>query len=271
MLAERACVFHPDRGAKAACQRCGRLLCDEDRRVVDEMVHCPRCDPLESFRAKLWGKRDVWAWLMGLSAPPQLWMTVDAVRTGAGLPWVVANAALTVLCACYFFGQRWTRTAVLLSPLAVLAAPDALFLSRAPRGMELGGVVWATKLTVLLVGTGLLVGMYLNVRNQLFFRIDPPRARLAEERTEYFSNRIARWALGISLGGLILPGLGAAALPMAITALYRIRTHPEAGLPGKHEAAWSIALALVSGALFVLLQTALNTMNERILRGEPPF
>lgn len=250
------------------------MLCAEDRHEREGILQCALCleqDPAERLQARFWGRRDLWGWLLGLGALPQAWLTVEAVRDAQGWAWILASAFTTGVSAAYFLGQRWARVALFGTLPAALVVPEGLLRGQVPAEIDLTGVLWATRLTVVVVGAGLLAAMWRDPRNQLFFRIRPSRERLLSASADYVSNRVARWALWLSVAGLLLPGLGPVALPMAVTGLYRVRADPAARLPGRREAALALGLACLGTAWFLLVRQGLNVLTARLFRGEPPF
>lgn len=227
------CALHPERPALAACQRCGTFVCAEEHRVRDGIIHCAGCsdrpesDPVEVYRARHWGRPDIWGWMVGVSALPQAAITYLAVVQHLGPTWIGVNAAMLVLDVCYFLGQRWTRYAVLLTPLAILLPnPDSGAQLAAAGAEGMGGLVLAMKVVCGLLAAAMVAVMFYDVRNQLFFRIEVPRPRLVAAHATYADNRIAIWGTVIAGAGFVIPGLSVAALPMLITSWIR------AGQPG---------------------------------------
>ena len=73
-LAPPRCEVH-DRSIDTLCPYCGDFQCESCMTLVEGQLYCRSCvergrgqDYLAIYRAKLWGKRDGWAWLIGIGA-----------------------------------------------------------------------------------------------------------------------------------------------------------------------------------------------------------
>src|SRR4051812_45247682 len=127
MSTPATCSLHPDRPATFTCSRCGAFICDADRRLLGADVFCPTCvvrpdvDYLEAFRQSVWGKRDSWAWLVGIGAALNAFTGVGGLATGR-LVYGVIGILAAVIGACYFLGMRWARVGLLATPPVAVAA-----------------------------------------------------------------------------------------------------------------------------------------------------
>lgn len=229
--------MHPERASTATCERCGAFICDEDRRLLEGRIFCPACavrpevDYLEAFRLKYWGRRDVWAWLIGVMA---LLNGVGAVGLLVQQSWLEAGSSLlfAAVGGFYFFGQIWARVALFALPvLSALSLVAAL-----PEDMELGGPgLVGTMLGRSLIPLAILVGMFRDTRNQLFFKLPVPREKLQRAWDLLANNSVARAGFLLSLLGLVVPGVAVLGLVLAIVGLRRVDplAHPPIGRKGQ--------------------------------------
>lgn len=239
------CATHPEEEASGTCARCGTFFCAGCVRWVAGKAWCATCaarpeiNYLEQFRLKLWGRRDGSSWL----------------ALGVGLAFGVAAllgtseraSALTVLaflaCAgtgvCFFMGLRWAREAFIGVPLGFALV---CWLGESP------GV--AVFLTVIAF-CGLIV--YADTRNQLFFRRPVSRERLERLWHLRENNPMARRALSLGAGALLLPVLSPLAILCGILGLRRVDPEAIPPIGRKAEAMGGIVLGLVSMGLWGLL------------------
>lgn len=237
------CPNHPGESAVANCTRCGTFLCSAELTIVDGAGYCPACaaredvDYLEAFRKKYWGKRDSWAWTLGLGAPVQLLLGMVALVTGppegylAGVLLVLSG----VNSAFFFFGAPLTRVGLVLLTVA-WTATYAFTLGPAA---IVSGIVSALVVTSILTTT----------RTKLFFKMDVPRPALAKCWDQLANNAAARTALALSVGGLIIPGFGLLAIIVGVIGLSQVnrKSRPPVG-----KAAHAIA-GIVLGVLGSLM------------------
>jgi len=268
------CAAHPDRPALAACQRCGTFVCSEEHRLLEGIVHCrdcasrPEADPLEAYRLRHWGKPDVWGWVMGLSALPQLWVVYFAFSQQHGPLWVAVQALMLGVDVGYFLGQRWARLALLTTPvLLLLPAPESQA-RLAGAGVE--GLEWmdlAMRLTLAVFTIGILAVMWFDVRNQLFFRLDVSRERLQRAYASYADNRIAIWGMAMAVTGFLVPGLSVAAFPMLVTAWVR-STQPALKNRRRGLIGGAFAVATLTTLFWGALLAGLVWFGQKIQSGE---
>jgi hypothetical protein len=236
MAGEAHCAQHPDRVAINSCSRCGAFFCAEDAREVEGKLYCETCaarpdvDWLEALRLKYWGKRDVWAWLVGawaafaaLEFVSSLWTLAWHGLGSVGPAWtqavadLVMESCLVAIGVCFWSGLSWARVAL---PLLELIR---VFLGSFRMGL-LGAVFPA-------LGLALSIGIYADVRNELFFRVPVSSARLKRWWHRYADNYVARTGFQFALAGLILPPLAPIALLCSAIGLTRVNpsAHPPIG------------------------------------------
>ncbi len=207
---------------------------------------------MEVYRTRHWGRPDIWGWMVGVSALPQAAIVYWAVVQHLGPTWIAVNAAMLVLDVCYFLGQRWTRFAVLLTPLTIFLPQPGADAQLAAAGAEgMGGMVLAMKIVCGLAATAMVAVMFYDVRNQLFFRIEVARPRLVAAHETYADNRIAIWGTVIAGAGFVLPGLSVAALPMLITSWLRSGQPGALRIPRRGLTVAGLALATVATVFWV--------------------
>ena len=52
------CAYHPDRDAAGVCVKCGKLVCEECRRVLEGKIYCASCtERTAPNRADIWGDK----------------------------------------------------------------------------------------------------------------------------------------------------------------------------------------------------------------------
>lgn len=181
------CPRHPGAVAVGTCRRCGTFVCETDQVVVAAERYCPDCsalpevDPVLALRERCWGRRDAWAWVVGLGAVLPLlaagWLV--ALKLG-GNPRasgrVAAEAAAYALVGlCFFSGLRWARHAMLAMSFGPLAVMGWLGLDSKPGTFNVYAMFFLALSTVFAIVS---IAIYRSTRNKLFFRIAVPRADL---------------------------------------------------------------------------------------------
>lgn len=223
------CHAHPDLPALGTCTRCGVFFCEQDRRLVDGKPYCDTCaarpdvDYLEAFRLQYWGKRDGWAWMLGIGA-------VFNVLTGlfllfSGSPEVLLTGLVAlgagVVGACFWLGMPWARVAFIFVPIASMLAS---IVTVGPAGVAVGVMPML-----------IAIAIYNDTRNKLFFKVDVPRDRLQKAWHLYMNNGMARAGLMLGVLGLIAPGVGLIAMICSFIGLRRVNpnSHPPIGRKGQ--------------------------------------
>jgi hypothetical protein len=223
------CPNHPGEPAVGNCSRCGTFLCTAEWTVVDGAGYCPACaarddvDYLEAFRKKYWGKRDSWAWTIGLGAPAQLLGGLFTLVTGppegylAGVLLVLSG----VNSAFFFFGKPLSRLGLVLLTVAWTASYAFLI---GPVALVSG-----------FVGALLVVSILTTTRTKLFFKLDVPRQALAKCWDQLANNALAGTSLALAVGGLLVPGFGLLAIFTGLVALTRVnrKSRPPIGKAGQ--------------------------------------
>jgi hypothetical protein len=226
------CAVHPEELAGGTCTRCGNFVCSACATLVPALgaqVYCQACaarpelNYLEALRLRYWGKRDGSTWMVGLVAL-LLCLGVTLAFVGWGWGPTRQNVFLLLLltpvpvCGAFFLGQRWARRALLAVPLGLpvalnAAEPDFRFLF------------------VLCAMLGLLIALniYRDPRNQLFFRLPVPSAKLQALWHQRFNNPLARQALNLGLGALFVPVFAPFAIICGAVGLARV--NPKATPP----------------------------------------
>jgi hypothetical protein len=232
------CAVHPDVPAAGICGRCGSFFCEGCATWVLGAVYCTACaglpevNYLETFRLKLWGRRDTWAWLLGILGLGVLGPGVLLLASGdtAGAVFLLACSGVGVGC---FFGQRWAR-------VGLLALPG---------GLGVAGLVSGELLLVL--GALFLLGMGFSIfqdpRNKLFFRRPLPEPVLLRLWNRHENNPLALVGLQLGLYGLFFPLFAPVALGLGLAALRRV--NPEARPPIGRKGQALAAVGLAVGAL----------------------
>jgi hypothetical protein len=246
------CQAHPDRPALGACTRCGTFYCAADHRVVHGKPYCAACavrpevDYLETFRLQRWGRRDVWAWLIGLGAAFNLIAGLLVLVT-AGTSMLVP-ALYTVMSgtvgACFWLGMPWARVAFLFVPVgsmvlgATLEGPTAL-----ARGV---------------LGIVIAVLVFQDTRNKLFFKQQVSTEALQKAWHLYMNNTMARTGFLFGILGIFLPGLGLFAVLCSIIGLRRVDPHAHPPIGRKGQAIAGIILGALSMLAWVGFLVAMS-------------
>jgi hypothetical protein len=232
------CQAHPDQSALGTCTRCGVFFCDQDRRLVDDKPYCATCavrpdvDYVESFRLKHWGKRDEWAWLVGLGGVVELLSGVLLLVGGLHRDRLSALFLLGagVVGVCFWRGLPWARPAFLGVHVLILGL---LLMTVGPGGLALGVII-------LLVA----IAIHDDARNKLFFKKELSREKLRKAWHLYMNNGMARAGVLLAVLGLAFPGVGLIALVCSIIGLRRVDPHAHPPIGRK----WQAIAGLVLGA-----------------------
>lgn len=237
------CAAHPEEAAGATCQRCGAFLCTACSTWVLSEVYCPACatrpevNYLEAYRLSLWGRRDLWTWLVGLFTVPLGAAAVSALLVKAWYAGAVMLVAAGIGGA-FFFGRRWARVALLLFP-AVL-------------GLLLLPAFGVMALLSCLIPFATALQILRDTRNRLFFRLDVPERELQRLWNLRVNNAFAQNALTTGLSSLILPLLAPLAVVFGIIGLMRVDPEARPPIGRRGQAIMGIVLAIVAVGLWAL-------------------
>jgi hypothetical protein len=246
------CAAHPEEAASGTCSRCGTFFCAACQRLIFDKddkakAYCAECarrpdiNYLELFRLKLWGRRDAWAWVIGLYG---LGLTVFAGVMLVNRQYVpaLATGACAGVCMAFFLGVPWARQALILTPPGVGAVGGAL------------GYFSALALPPLFLIFFAALFAYVSPRSQLFFRQEvsvPQLHRLWHQRED---NPLARHAMSFALGGLFLPLFAPVAIVLGVEALRRVNPDamPPVGRRGQSLAAVVLGFVITGTWLMFL-------------------
>jgi hypothetical protein len=215
-----------------ACTRCGTFVCGADAKTVDGALYCETCaarpdvDYLEAFRLQYWGKRDTWAWLIGLGNLVNVPVIFVFFATNQPL-YALLSIYSSVVSVCFWLGLPWARYGLLVGQL--LGTGITLFSTGLGGAGAVGG------------GAGGLIGLVItaailnDTRNQLFFKVDVPRKKLRKAWDLYSNNSIARTGFLLGLVGLLLPPLGLIGVICSVIGLRRVdpNARPPIGRKGQ--------------------------------------
>ncbi len=201
------------------CMRCGVFV---ERRADVKFVfgkpYCSTCaarpdvDHLEAFRLKYWGKRDVWAWLIGLGVPFTLLGLAGTLTSGTWLA-VPGQLASIIVGAAFFLGRPWARWGGFIS-LGLNMLPAFGPGPAAAAAPVVGGVIGISAL--------IWVAIIQSTLNKLFFKLDVSRHQLQKAWDLYANNTLARTGYLFGLLSLLVWPVGAIALPLSIAGLLRV-------------------------------------------------
>lgn len=214
------------------------------RRLVNG-VYCADCavrpevDFLDAYKREHWGKRDSWAWLLGLTGLASaatsafLLTTIDLAEpflTGA-LPWLVFTALYAIVGVAFWFRVRHARTA-----LVVLVALLCVVLVAALGPMAIG---------TMMIPLGIAASALTTTRTKLFFQMDVTAATLEKEWRRLYDNPIARQALSYGLGSLLFPLFGPLAVVMGLVGLSRVNPNATPSIGGRTAALVGLGLGFI--------------------------
>lgn len=234
------CQSHPERSVLGACSRCGTFFCELDWKRVDGRDYCAPCaarpdvDYLEAFRLKYWGRRDAWAWFIGLGSLFHLATALSGLVSGIGqeklyfVPLLVVGA----VGVCFWFGMPFARRALWFIPLVFMV------------GVALFGNVLAALLGV--VPLLFAAAIYQDTRNRLFFKQPVSRNALQKAWHLYANNTVARTGFQLSLFGLLFPVFAPFGLVCSLVGLRRVDLEARPPVGRKGQAIAGIVLGAVS-------------------------
>jgi len=206
---------------------------------VEGKLYCEPCSLradvnwLEAYRLSLWGKRDGWAWLIGLGSVLNVALfVVGLVSTNPVL--IVQGAFAAAVSVCFWLGQPWARYGLVAS--SVLSVLVILGQGGDPEqvGQALGRVLIPFLITLYIV--------FGDTRNKLFFKIAVPEAKLRKLWETFANNVVARYGFLLGLLGLLLPPLGLIGLILSIIGLRRVDPNARPPIGRKGYAIAGIAL-----------------------------
>ncbi len=231
------CAAHREEAAEGTCVRCGSFFCAACARRVLDQDYCAPCaarldtQHLERLRLKLWGRRDGWAWSVGLVSLVLAVVAVRGLWEGAPVVIMLALGACAGAGVAFFLGVRWAREALVGTPL-ICALVCGLSQSQ------------GTAVLLLLMALT-AAPLYFDTRNRLFFRLEVSAASLQRLWHLRENNPLARHALSLGLSALVLPVLAPVALVLGVLALRRVDrdANPPIGRAGQAIAALVLGLA----------------------------
>jgi hypothetical protein len=248
---ESRCSVHSDRLAVGACTRCGAFYCAEDRRVLHGQDYCATCaarpdvDYLEGFRLKVWGKRDAWAWLVGLGAVVGALGALVMLSQGDSeqLLAVLFGLSSAGVGVCFWLGMPWARLAFVLMRVVGVCLGFAT--------MEAEGI--GASLVPLIVS----LIIYNDTRNKLFFKEEVSREALQKAWHLYQNNPLARGGMWAGIFGLLIPGVAILALVCSIIALRRVDPHATPPVGRKGQAIAGIVLGTLGLGTSIIWATSM--------------
>jgi hypothetical protein len=253
-LPHAPCAAHPEDAATGTCSRCGRFVCQRDSRTIENGLFCLECaqrpevDYLEGFRLKYWGRRDVWAWLVGVGGIINVFTAVVMVVAEL-LPSALAMLLSSAVQLAFFFRVRAARLTLPVLPLVSVAATVA---QGGHAGSALGGSFIGLIFSLLILQ---------DTRNQLFFQIQPTPEKLKKAWHLYANNNVARMGFILALVGILAFPIGPIALLCSILGLRNVNpdAHPPIGRKG--QAIAGIVLGSIETLALVAL-VAVSVLSE---------
>jgi hypothetical protein len=239
------------------CSRCGVFIASPaELTLLDGKTYCGTCaarpdvNYLETFRLKYWGKRDLWAWLVALSVVTDVFFIGQDViaRDFSG---VASNLFGAIVSVCFFLGMSWARYGLIATVLPSLAR--TLFME--PR--ELVVPIAASHVIPLFI----TAAIFFDTRNQLFFKLEIPRAKLQKAWDLYMNNTAARAGFLFALVGLFVPPFAVLGLGASIIGLRNVNPNstPPIGRKGQAIAGTVISAISLMVWIFMMLWYVLAT------------
>lgn len=232
------CAEHPDVPAAGICGRCGGFFCEGCARTVLAAVYCTACaalpevNYLETFREKRWGRRDTWAWFLGVGGLVLLGPALSLLASGhlLGGGFLLACSGVGV---GSFLGQRWARPGLIVLPLL----------------MGVAGLLQGEPLLVIPSPFFLVMGVSIHQdpRHKLFHRLPLPDAVLRRLWNRHENNPLALVGVQLGVYGVFFPLFAPVALGLGLAALRRV--NPEARPPIGRKGQALAAMALGVGSL----------------------
>ena len=237
------CQSHPEEPVLGTCPRCGTFFCEQDRENVDGRDYCASCakrpdvDYLEAFRLKYWGKRDLWAWLVGLGGLLNLTVGVLGFVFGQGeASMAFVHAGLLLMGGvgiAFWAGYPFARLALCFLPVASMAVGALSEPAPVAIGRGIIPLIFA-------------IGIYRDTRNQLFFKVEVSREALQKSWHLYANNSAARTGILLSSAGLLIPVFAPFGLVSSIIGLRRVDPHAHPPIGRKGQAIAGIVLGALS-------------------------
>jgi hypothetical protein len=228
-----------------------------DVKFVFAKPYCSTCaarpdvDYLEAFRLKYWGKRDVWAWLIGLGVPFTLLGLASTLTRGAWLA-VPGQLASIIVGAAFFLGHPWARWGGFI-----------IFGLNMLRAFAPGPASRAAFLVVGVIGALIWVAIIQSTLNKLFFKLDVSRHQLQKAWDLYANNTLARSGYLFGLLSLLVWPLGAIALPLSIAGLLRVDPNATPPIGRKGQAIAGIVCSSIGLLLLLALALTGASMSYR--------
>lgn len=238
------CPRHPDSASVGTCQRCGTFVCEDDVKRLVNGVFCEDCAVrpeiayLDAIKQRHWGKRDVWAWLFGLSGVGSVVGAIATATTSTAedrspLLWALVLGVYAIVGIAFWLRIRAARVALVL-----LFAVFAGWMTISAGPMALIG---------LLVPGLFLISALTNVRTRLFFEIEVSAATLEREWRREYDNPLARSAVSWGLGSFFIPLFAPVAIITSILALLRVNPSAQPPIGGRGRAIAGLVLGLLGG------------------------
>jgi hypothetical protein len=248
------CATHEEQAASGTCARCGTFFCAACTRIIFDKAYCATCaerpdiNYLERFRLELWGRRDAWAWTIGVSGLG-LGVLAAVMLRDQEYPLALAFGACAGVSGAFFLGLPWARRALIGVPLLFALVCG-----------QLGLYPIAAALAVLFL---LALAVHGNTRSQLFFRRQVPAHKLQALWHLRENNPLARHALSYALSGLLLPVMAPVAIVLGALALRRVNPDavPPIGRKGQAIAALVLGILTVLGWLGVLWPVLISLLG----------
>lgn len=198
----------------------------------------PEIAYLETLKQKHWGKRDVWAWLFGLSGVAAVVPGIAAATAVTSTDWASAGWALLFFAYSIVGVSFWLRLRFARAGLAVLYTLLSLGL------FSVAGVF--ALVSVLLPGL-LIISALTNVRTKLFFKMEVPAQLLEREWRREYDNPLARSALSLGFGSFFFPFFAPVAVVTSVIALTRVNSTAQPPVGGRGRAIGGLILGLLGG------------------------